>query len=133
MRKQLAAIVLGGITVIVCGAVAFAANDSTQIDDDSVAAPGVQRAARDDDGDRPIEDGDYDRAAKAALDAVGGGKVLDVDRESERGATWEVEILKDNGNEIDVLLDRDFRVLHVGGERDGGEGADDDGDGGNDD
>jgi uncharacterized membrane protein YkoI len=134
IRKQLAAVVIGGITVVACAAVAFAAIDTSQSADDTAdtGAPAFQASAQDDDGGG-ISAADYDRAAQAALDAVGGGKVLDVDRENEGGATWEVEILKSDGTEADVLLDAQFRVLNVGSERDDDRGGSDDGDGGKDD
>ena len=51
-----------------------------------------------------------ERASKAALDEVGGGKVTD--SESENG-TYEIEVTLDNGREVDVLLDDAFAVLSV--------------------
>jgi len=77
------------------------------------------------DNERPVSASDGDRAARAALDEVGEGRVLDVDRDLEGGATWEVEILLGNGTVVDVLLDDRFRVLNVGDEREAGERPDD--------
>ena len=55
-------------------------------------------------GLEPGEDGsqDYtqeqaDRATAAALDATGGGTATSVERDSEDGATWEVEVTKPDG------------------------------------
>ncbi len=81
-----------------------------------------------------IPQADYDRAAKVALDATGGGRVIDVDRDSEHGATYEVEVVTTDGRSVDVLLDANFKVLDMSGETDsgepskpGGHGRDDDG------
>lgn len=87
-----------------------------------------------DDREEPVPSSDADRAAEAALRATGGGRVHDVDRDAEGGATWEVEITTREGKEVDVLLDANFRVLSVGDERESNETDDrDDGDEGRDD
>ena len=133
MRKQLAAAILGSITIVTCVAVAIAANDTTRWADTVATDPhSFLASAKDDDGGR-VNDPDYERAGRAAIEAVGGGKVLDVDRENERGAAWEVEVLREDGTEADVLLDAQFRVIHIGEERDGDRGGSDDGDSGKDD
>jgi len=77
------------------------------------------------DSEQPITGPEADQAAQAALKAAGGGSVLDVDRDSENGATWEVELVKPDGSHVDVLLDAQFRVIDVGGEQEPYEGADD--------
>ena len=46
-----------------------------------------------------------DRASKAALAETGGGKVTDSERDGENGATYEVEVTKDDGSQVDVRLD----------------------------
>jgi peptidase YpeB-like protein len=83
------------------------------------------QAASDDDYEAPIAASDIERAGKAALDAVGGGTVKSVDRDREGGATWEVEVTKTDGTEVDVLLDAQFKVIRVGGEQEPNEGPDD--------
>jgi hypothetical protein len=80
----------------------------------------VVRFAHDDDG-RPVPQADYDRAAKAALDAVGGGRVHDVDHDNENGAAWEVEVTSNDGRALDVLLDANFKVVDISGESDSNE------------
>jgi len=52
-------------------------------------------------------------AARAAARAVGGGVLLDVDREPVKGATWEVLFMKLNGQRVNVLLDDKFKVVRV--------------------
>jgi hypothetical protein len=44
---------------------------------------------------------------------VGGGILLDVDREPVMGATWEVEFMKLNGTKVNVLLDDRYKVVKV--------------------
>jgi len=53
------------------------------------------------------------QAARAAARAVGGGVLIDVDREPVKGATWEVEFMKLNGTKVNVLLDDRYRVVQV--------------------
>jgi len=53
----------------------------------------------------------YDRASKAALAATGGGKVTDSERDGENGATYEVEVTKADGSQVDVRLDDNFKVV----------------------
>jgi hypothetical protein len=47
-----------------------------------------------------------DRATAAALETTGGGRANSVERDSENGATWEVEVTKRDGTTVDVRLDR---------------------------
>ena len=77
--------------------------------------------AHDGDGEQAIPQADYDRAAQAALKAVGGGRVHDVDLDSENGARYEVEVTTTDGRAVDVLLDANFKVIDVSGESDSNE------------
>ena len=36
-----------------------------------------------------------------------------VERDSEKGATWEVEITKSNGKTVDVRLDQNYKLVVV--------------------
>jgi hypothetical protein len=71
---------------------------------------------------RPIVFGagksDADHAARAAVAATGGGEVVQAGRETENGATWEVEVARPDGRRVDVLLDARFGVMSVSDERD---------------
>jgi peptidase YpeB-like protein len=78
------------------------------------------------DDDHGLSPYDFDRASDVALEAAGGGTVLDVDQDFEAGATWEVEIRMPDGRRVDVLLDASFQVLDVSGEQDGRGHSDDD-------
>ena len=66
----------------------------------------------------PARNPDVDRAAKAAVAATHGGEVVQAGRETENGATWEVEVARPDGHRVDVLLDARFGVMNVSDERD---------------
>jgi predicted regulator of Ras-like GTPase activity (Roadblock/LC7/MglB family) len=64
-----------------------------------------------------------DRARAAAL-AAHPGTANSVERDSENGATWEVEITGDDGKTVDVRLDENYKVVVVEGDgEDRGEGG----------
>ena len=52
-------------------------------------------------------------AKQAALRATGGGTANAVERDSETGATYEVEVTKRDGAIVDVRLDGSFNVVKV--------------------
>jgi uncharacterized membrane protein YkoI len=54
-----------------------------------------------------------DKAKAAALDITGGGKANAVERDSENGATWEVEVTKTDGKTVDVRLDENYGKVVV--------------------
>jgi uncharacterized membrane protein YkoI len=66
-----------------------------------------------------------DRASEAALAATGGGKVNETERDGENGATYEVEVAKPDGDQVDVRLDENFKVVVIEGDRED-EGGDED-------
>ena len=67
-----------------------------------------------------------DRATDAALEATGGGTANSVERDSENGATWEVEVTKADGTTVDVRLDESYAVVVIEGDtEDAGEDAGD--------
>jgi uncharacterized membrane protein YkoI len=69
------------------------------------------------DSEKLLNDRTSGPAARAALKAMGGGTVQDVDRNSENGAVWEVEVKRPDGSRADILLDEKLRVtgVHVKG------------------
>jgi uncharacterized membrane protein YkoI len=74
-----------------------------------------------------------DRATDAALEATGGGTANEVERDDENGATWEVEVTKDDGTTVDVRLDESYAVVVIEGDSESDTGDDgDDGDDGED-
>ena len=64
-----------------------------------------------------------DAASEAALDATGGGTANSVEKDSEDGATWEVEVTKPDGTTVDVRLDEHYDVVVIESDtEDAGEG-----------
>ena len=69
-----------------------------------------------------------DRASSAALDAVGEGKVTGTETDDEEGA-YEIEVTRPDGSQVDVHLDKDFKVLSQDADdEDGDDDGRDDGD-----
>jgi uncharacterized membrane protein YkoI len=82
-------------------------------------------AGGDDDGsDRAISGLALDRASAAALEETGGGKVTETEVGDEEGA-YEVEVTRPDGSQVDVHLDKQFKVLGSAGDDDDS-GEDDD-------
>jgi uncharacterized membrane protein YkoI len=100
-RKLVVGAVATGITVAVALAGAVAAVASNDAGDHSVA--GSQAA----------------RATAAALAATEGGTANSVERDSENGAIWEVEVTKPDGATVDVRLDQTYQVVVIEGDGDG--------------
>lgn len=66
-----------------------------------------------DDGERQATGSGADRAREAALAITKGGTANAVERDSENGATWEVEITKPDGKTVDVRLDEGYKLVVV--------------------
>jgi uncharacterized membrane protein YkoI len=66
-----------------------------------------------DDGDRQVTGSGADRARAAALAITDGGTANSVERDSENGATWEVEVTRPDGSTVDVRLDEHFGLVVV--------------------
>jgi hypothetical protein len=66
-----------------------------------------------DGGDQTVSGRQADRATSAALKATGGGSANSVERDSENGATWEVEVTKAAGGTVDVRLDEKYQVVVI--------------------
>lgn len=93
-RTLLIGLAAAGIATAAGGAVAFAGGD----------------------GEGGVTGPDADRAVSAALDATHGGRANQVERDSEHGATWEVEVTTSDGTTVDVRLDANFEVLGIDGD-----------------
>jgi uncharacterized membrane protein YkoI len=77
----------------------------------------VAGSADDDATERPITGRALEAATAAALEHTGGGEVTGTEVDDEE-SKYEVEVTLDNGRQVDVQLDDDFRVV--------GDEADDD-------
>ena len=85
----------------------------------AVALAGAAAAvASNDDGDRSVTDSRAARATAAALAATNGGTANSVERDSENGATWEVEVTQPDGTTVDVRLDQSYHVVVIEGDGD---------------
>jgi uncharacterized membrane protein YkoI len=69
-----------------------------------------------DDGE-PLSGAALQRASAAALKATGGGRVTETEHDPEDGATYEVEVTKADGSQVDVRLDESFNVVVVEGDQ----------------
>ena len=87
----------------------------------AVVAGGVAGAGNGDDGaaSHPYTQEQADAAPKAALEATGGGTANSVERDSENGATYEVEVTKTDGHTVDVRLDQNYDVVVIEGDGEG--------------
>jgi len=65
------------------------------------------------DNEEPLRGQELARASAAALKATGGGRVNETERDSEKGATFEVEVTKPDGTTVDVRLDAAYGVVAV--------------------
>ena len=74
------------------------------------SAAGVATATGDDDPETPITGQALDRATAAALKYTGGGTVTQTEIGDEE-SYYEVEVSLDNGDEVDVQLNRGFSVV----------------------
>lgn len=70
-----------------------------------------------------VRGGDRDRVSAAAVEAVGGGEAVDVEKSGDPGEAYEVEVRLEDGSEVDVALDDALEV--VSEDRDDADDADD--------
>jgi uncharacterized membrane protein YkoI len=92
------------------------------------AIAGAAGGGDDDATDKAISGQAFDRASAAALAETGGGKVTETEAGDEEGA-YEVEVTRADGSQVDVHLDKNFKVLSSVGDHDGAgedEGSNDD-------
>jgi carbamoylphosphate synthase small subunit len=69
-----------------------------------------------DEGDHGASGPAADQATAAALRITNGGHANAVERDSENGATWEVEVTKTDGKTVDVRLDQNYKLVVVEGD-----------------
>ena len=87
----------------------------------ALAAGGAGTAiATSNDGEGGATGPQADQAKAAALQITHGGNANAVERDSENGATWEVEVTKPDGNTVDVRLDQNYQLVVVEGDNESG-------------
>src|SRR5688572_7915675 len=64
-----------------------------------------------------------EKAKSIALDHTNGGRVSGTEIGDEEGY-YEVEVIKDDGSQVDVHLDRDFKVLSTPADHEGSDSKD---------
>jgi hypothetical protein len=69
-----------------------------------------------DDGEAGLTGPQAERAKAAALRITGGGHANAVERDSEKGATYEVEVTRTDGTTVDVRLDENLKLVAVDGD-----------------
>jgi hypothetical protein len=86
----------------------------------AVGGVGIAQAVGGDSEER-VTGPEADRAAKAAVDAIGGGRAVGVEREDDGAVAWEVEVARPDGSEVEVGLTGDLERVGTETEDDGGE------------
>jgi hypothetical protein len=90
-----------------------------------VAAGGVGIAqAVSGDSDEQATGPDADRAKRAAVEAIGGARAAGVERGDDGHATWEVEVIRPDGSEVEVTVTSDLKQIGTEAEDDGAETED---------
>jgi hypothetical protein len=76
-------------------------------------AGGAVAIGNGDEGDNGAHGPGANRAKAAALKLFPGSHANAVERDSENGATWEVEVRKADGSTVDVRLDQNYQLVVV--------------------
>jgi hypothetical protein len=72
------------------------------------------------DSEEQVTGPDAEKAKSAAIAAVGGGTVTEVERDDGYGTgAFEVEVKRDDGSQVEVHLDRDLNVVGQEADEDG--------------
>lgn len=86
---------------VVVTSVAPAANAGPEYDDDQIE-PATEPDAM------PLRGAEAKRVAAAAIEAAGGGTVIEAERSDDPGEAYEVEVMTDAG-EVDIALDENLK------------------------
>jgi hypothetical protein len=86
----------------------------------AVGGVGIAQAVGGDSEER-VTGPEADRAAKAAVDAIGGGRAVGVERDDDGAVAWEVEVARPDGSEVEVGLTGDLERVGTATEDDRGE------------
>jgi uncharacterized membrane protein YkoI len=94
-------LIAAGVVAVVALALGGAAIANATMGDDGAALTGTT----------------LERASAAALKAASGGRVTETEHDSEGGGTYEVEVTKPDGSEVEVRLDGSFNVVSAENDR----------------
>ncbi|APX04427.1 hypothetical protein BWQ92_09370 [Arthrobacter sp. QXT-31] len=89
-------------SAVAAAALGGASSSINPFDDDTTGNGGTQQ---------PLSQTDRDKAVDAAMAKVGSGQVTEVERGDDPGSSYEVEIRKSDGSEVEVNISPDFQVL----------------------
>lgn len=101
----IAALLATATLVVGCG---DDGDDASGATDDTSSATDTQQQG-DSEGSGPVT---QDEAEAAALEAVGEGTVTWSGPEDDRGAAWEIEVTRDDGSEVDLLVAPDGTIVN---------------------
>jgi hypothetical protein len=79
---------------------------------------GIAQAVVGDDSEEQVSGPEADRAKRAAVQAVGGGRAVGVERGDDGDGAWEVEVEQEGGT-VEVHLGSDLGQVGVGSDDDG--------------
>ncbi len=86
----------------------------------ALGGAGIAYAAAGGDSEEQLTGPDAQKAKSAAIAAVGGGSVTEVERDDGNGTSgFEVEVKRDDGSQVEVHLDRDLNVVGQEADEDG--------------
>ena len=86
----------------------------------ALGSAGIAYANGGDDSEEQLTGPDAQKAKNAAIAAVGGGTVTEVEREDDGSAGgFEVEVKRDDGTQVEVHLDGDYKVVGQQADEDG--------------
>jgi hypothetical protein len=77
---------------------------------------GAALATGGDDGEGTLSGSKAEKARAAALKITSGGTVTAIERDNEKGATYEVEVKRTDGTTVDVRLDGNYQLVAVDGD-----------------
>lgn len=80
---------------------------------------GIAQALGGGDSEEQVTGADAERAKRAAVQAVGGGRAVGVEREDDGGAGWEVEVLRSDGRQVEVHLSPELDPVGTEADDDG--------------
>jgi uncharacterized membrane protein YkoI len=104
VKKVLLAVALAMVVLAGAG-VAYASGSGDDSSEEQATGPGIEKAK------------------SIALDHTNGGRVSGTEIGDEEGY-YEVEIIRDDGSQVDVHLDRDFNVLSTPADHEGSDSKD---------
>jgi uncharacterized membrane protein YkoI len=87
----------------------------------ALGAAGIAYANNGGDSEEQLTGPEAQKAKSAAIGAVGGGTVTEVERDDGdgTGGAFEVEVAREDGSQVEVHLDSDYKVVGRESDEDG--------------